>query len=60
MVNQRLMTPAVATIAEVDPTKLHPWYCYGRVRYRSLVNNPLQLQLLTVGLNLRRALVLTG
>jgi IS5 family transposase len=30
------------------------------VRYRSLINNALQLQLLAVALNLRRALVLTG
>ena len=36
------------------------WYGYGRVRYRSLVKNTLQLQLLAVALNLRRALVLTG
>jgi IS5 family transposase len=30
------------------------------VRYRSLVKNTLQLQLLAVALNLRRALVLTA
>jgi IS5 family transposase len=36
------------------------WYGYRRVRYRSLVKNALQLQLLAVALNLRRALVLTG
>jgi transposase, IS5 family len=39
---------------------LKRWYGYGRVRYRSLVKNALQLQLLAVALNLRRALVLTG
>jgi IS5 family transposase len=39
---------------------LKRWYGYGRVRYRSLVRNALQLQLLCVALNLRRALVLTG
>ena len=39
---------------------LKRWYGYGRVRYRSLVKNTLQLQLLAVALNLRRALVLTG
>jgi IS5 family transposase len=39
---------------------LKRWYGYGRVRYRSLVRNVLQLQLLAVALNLRRALVLTG
>ena len=38
---------------------LKRWYGYARVRYRSLVNNTLQLQLLAVTLNLRRALVLT-
>lgn len=35
-------------------------YGYGRVRYRSLVRNGLQLQLLTVAMNLRRILVLTS
>jgi IS5 family transposase len=39
---------------------LKRWYGYRRVRYRSLVKNTLQLQLLAVALNLRRALVLTG
>jgi IS5 family transposase len=39
---------------------LKRWYGYRRVRYRSLINNALQLQLLAVALNLRRALVLTG
>jgi transposase len=39
---------------------LKRWYRYRRVRYRSLINKALQLQLLAVALNLRRALVLTG
>ena len=39
---------------------LKRWYGYRRVHYRSLVKNTLQLQLLAVALNLRRALVLTG
>lgn len=39
---------------------LKRWYGYRRVRYRSLVRNALQLQLLAVALNLRRALVLTS
>jgi transposase, IS5 family len=38
---------------------LKRWYGYGRVRYRSLVRNALQLQLLALAMNLRRALVLT-
>jgi transposase, IS5 family len=37
---------------------LKHWYGYRRVRYRSLVRNALQLQLLCIALNLRRALVL--
>ena len=37
---------------------LKRWYGYRRVRYRSLVRNALQL--LTLALNLRRALVLSG
>jgi IS5 family transposase len=39
---------------------LKRWYGYRRVRYRSLITNALQLQLLVVALNLRRALVLRG
>ena len=39
---------------------LKRWYGYRRARYRCLVKNTLQLQLLAVALNLRRALVLTG
>jgi len=38
---------------------LKRWYGYRRVRYRSLVKNALQLQLLACAMNLRRALVLT-
>jgi transposase, IS5 family len=37
---------------------LKRWYGYRRVRYRSLVRNALQLQLLALALNLRRALAL--
>jgi IS5 family transposase len=37
---------------------LKRWYGYRRVRYRSLVRNALQLQLLACAMNLRRALVL--
>jgi len=36
------------------------WYGYGRVRYRSLARNALQLQLLAMAMNLRRGLVLSG
>jgi transposase, IS5 family len=39
---------------------LKRWYGYRRVRYRSLVRNALQLQLLALALNLRRALALTA
>ena len=39
---------------------LKRWYGYGRVRYRSLGRNALQLQLLALAFNLRRGLVLTG
>jgi IS5 family transposase len=39
---------------------LKRWYGYRRVRYRSLVKNALQLQLLALALNPRRALILTG
>jgi IS5 family transposase len=39
---------------------LKRWYGYRRVRYRSLVRNALQLQVLALAMNLRRAIVLTA
>ncbi len=39
---------------------LKRWYGYRRVRYRCLTRNGLQLQLLALAMNLRRALVLVG
>ena len=36
------------------------WYGYVRVRYRSLARNTLQLQLLAMAMDLRRAVVLGG
>ena len=51
----RIRAPVERTFA-----LLKRWYGYRRVRYRSLVKNTLQLQLLALALNLRRALVLTG
>jgi IS5 family transposase len=48
--------------AQVERTfaVLKQWYGYSRVRYRSLTRNALQLQLLCIAMNLRRALVLTA
>jgi IS5 family transposase len=48
--------------AQVERTfaVLKQWYGYRRVRYRSLLRNSLQLQLLCIAMNLRRALVLTA
>ena len=34
------------------------WYGYRRVRYRGLARNALQLHLMCIAINLRRALVL--
>jgi IS5 family transposase len=39
---------------------LKRWYGYRRVRYRSLMRNTLQLQLLALAMNLRRAVALTA
>ena len=36
------------------------WYGYRRVRYRGLARNALQLQLMCIAINLRRALVLSA
>jgi transposase, IS5 family len=54
------MIGAIRAPVERTFALLKRWYGYGRVRYRSLVRNALQLQLLAVALNLRRALVLSG
>jgi len=54
---------AIGTIrAPVERTFaiLKRWYGYGRVRYRSLARNTLQLQLLAMAMNLRRAVALRG
>jgi transposase, IS5 family len=51
----RLRAPVERTFAI-----LKRWYGYRRVRYRSLLRNALQLQLLACAMNLRRALVLAG
>src|SRR5918994_2079458 len=51
----RIRAPVERTFAV-----LKRWYDYRRVRYRSLVRNTLQLQLLALALNLRRALTLTA
>src|SRR5918996_6616319 len=47
----RIRAPVERTLAI-----LKRWYGYRRVRYHSLVKNALQLQLLAVAMNLRRAL----
>ena len=54
------MIGAIRAPVERTFALLKRWYGYGRVRYRSLVRNALQLQLLAVAMNLRRALVLSG
>lgn len=69
LVRQALLTPAhvsdktpfLALVQGDERTFaiLKRWYGYRRVRYRSLGRNALQLQLLALALNLRRALALT-
>ena len=54
------MTGAIRAPVERAFAILKRHYGYGRVRYRSLIKNALQLQLLAVALNLRRALVLSA
>jgi transposase, IS5 family len=52
---------AIATVrCQVERTfaVMKQWYGYRRVRYRSLLRNSLQLQLICAAMNLRRALVL--
>jgi transposase, IS5 family len=48
-----------ASVERVFATLKH-WYGYCKVRYRSLIRNDLQLQLLCMAMNLRRALAITA
>jgi transposase, IS5 family len=54
------MSGAIRAPVERTFARLKRWYGHGRVRYRSPVRTALQLHLLAVALNLRRALVLSG
>jgi transposase, IS5 family len=56
-VRNRTIAPVRAPV-ERSFAILKRWYGYRRVRYRSLLRNGLQLQLLCIAMNLRRALVL--
>jgi transposase, IS5 family len=55
----RIIAPLRAPV-ERSFAVLKRWYGYRRVRYRSLLRTALQLQLLALALNLRRALALTA
>jgi IS5 family transposase len=55
----RVIAPIRASVERTFAI-LKRWYGYRRVRYRSLLRNALQLQLLACAMNLRRALVLSG
>jgi len=48
-----------ASVERVFATLKH-WYGYCKVRYRSLIRNDLQLQLLCMAMNLRRARAITA
>lgn len=53
------MIAGLAEVSGLGPAATR-WSGYGRVRYRSLVKNALQLRLLAVALNRRRALMPSG
>ena len=57
--NRQLDAKGLAPVERSFAT-MKRWYGDGRVRYRSLVRNGLQLQLLALAMNLRRALVLSA
>lgn len=59
--DQKVRNRTIAPVrAQVERTFaiLKQWYGYTRVRYRCLARNGLQLQMLCIAMNLRRALVL--
>ncbi len=58
-VRNRAIAPIRAAVERTFAI-LKRWYGYTRVRYRRLARNALQLQLLCVAMNLRRALVLSA
>jgi IS5 family transposase len=55
----RMIAPVRAQVERVFAT-LKQWYGYTRVRYRNLMRNGLQLQMLCAAMNLRRAVALGG
>ena len=57
LARNREIRPVRAAVERVFAV-MKQWYGYRRVRYRSLLRNSLQLQLLCAAMNLRHALVL--
>ena len=55
----REISPIRASVERAFAT-LKQWYGYNKVRYRSLSRNNLQLQILCIAMNLRRALVIAA
>lgn len=58
-IRNRMIAPVRAQVERVFAV-LKQWYGYTRVRYRELIRNALQLQMLCAAMNLRRALVIAA
>jgi IS5 family transposase len=58
LVARNLSLSPIRSAVERSFAAMKQWYGYRRVRYRGLARNTLQLQLMCIAINLRRALVL--
>jgi len=59
LVARNLRLSPIRSAVERSFAAMKQWYGYQRVRYRSLARNGLQLHLMCIAINLRRALVLS-
>src|SRR5208283_1252147 len=58
LVERNLSLSPIRSAVERSFAAMKQWYGYRRVRYRGLARNALQLQVMCIAINLRRALVL--
>jgi IS5 family transposase len=59
LVARNLRLSPIRSAVERSFAAMKQWYGYQRVRYRGLARNGLQLHLMCIAINLRRALVLS-
>jgi IS5 family transposase len=60
LVARNLKLSPIRSAVERSFAAMKQWYGYQRVRYRGLARNRLQLHMMCIAINLRRALVLSA